>query len=139
MSDSEAVWKAIENAPQQKIEALFAADPDRLKLLTLDLAGLYFDWSKTHLDAGLIDQFVALSDAMDLKGKRHALFNGESVNPSEGRAAEHPAERGEGTPESVHRAISSPTSTSLSSAQSCTSTILCASMLPPRYSPAVIT
>lgn len=104
MSDSDAIWKAIKEAPQHKIEALFASDPDRLKALTLELGGLYFDWSKTHLDTALIDQFVTLSEAMDLKGKRHALFNGEIVNPSEGRAAEHPAERGEGNPESVHRA-----------------------------------
>ena len=33
----------------QRLDELFAAEPDRLARLTLDVAGIYFDWSKTHL------------------------------------------------------------------------------------------
>ncbi|MEA3004115.1 MAG: glucose-6-phosphate isomerase, partial [Sphingomonadales bacterium] len=40
----------------------------------------------------------------DLAGAREALFAGRIVNPTEGRAAEHSAERGQGAPESVARA-----------------------------------
>ncbi len=94
-------WTAIEKAQQPTLAELFAADPERLERLTLDVAGVYFDWSKTHLDAGLLDAFVALAGARDLAGQRNALFAGGIVNISEGRAAEHTAQRGQGAPESV--------------------------------------
>ncbi|HYZ47686.1 MAG TPA: glucose-6-phosphate isomerase, partial [Sphingomonas sp.] len=83
---------------------LFSADSQRLSRLTLEAAGLYFDWSKTHLTEDLIDQFVRVTGERDLAGAREALFQGRIVNPSEGRPAEHTAERGEGAPDSVARA-----------------------------------
>ena len=97
-------WDAITALAPDRLEALFAADPDRLKRLTLDVAGIHFDWSKTHLTAAAIAAFEALAKARDLAGKREALFAGAAVNATEGRAAEHTAERGEGAPESVARA-----------------------------------
>ncbi|MCH1991066.1 glucose-6-phosphate isomerase, partial [Achromobacter xylosoxidans] len=42
-----------------------------------------------------------MAKAQDLAGKRQAMFSGEIVNVTEGRAVEHTAERGEGKPESV--------------------------------------
>ncbi|MHA6718824.1 glucose-6-phosphate isomerase [Sphingomonas sp. RS6] len=83
---------------------LFADDADRLAALSLDVAGIHFDWSKTHLTGGAIDAFATLAGQMDFAAKRDALFAGEIVNVTEGRAAEHTAERGEGAPDSVARA-----------------------------------
>jgi glucose-6-phosphate isomerase len=83
---------------------LFQAEPDRLSRLVVEEVGLRFDFSKTHLDHALLDGFAALAEARDLPGRREALFRGEALNATEGRAAEHPAERGHGAPESVHRA-----------------------------------
>ena len=97
-------WDAITALAPPRLEALFDADPDRLSRFTLDVAGLHFDWSKTHLTAAAVSAFEALAKAQDLAGKREALFAGAPVNASEGRAAEHCAERGEGHPESVARA-----------------------------------
>lgn len=94
-------WTAIENAAQPSLATLFADDPARLDRLTLDEAGIYFDFAKTHLDGDLIDAFAALAKTQGLAAKREALFAGELVNPSEGRAAEHSAQRGQGSPESV--------------------------------------
>jgi glucose-6-phosphate isomerase len=91
---------------RQKLVQLFEGDPKRLDRLTLEAAGLYFDWSKTHLTPDLIGDFVRLSEQRGLASARHALFAGEVVNTSEGRPAEHTAERGEGAPESVARARS---------------------------------
>lgn len=101
MADSEHLWQAITGAEPQRLTALFDADPDRLAKLTIEEAGLYFDFSKTHLDPDLVGAFAGLADAQDLAGKRDALFAGELVNVSEGRAAEHMAQRGQGAPESV--------------------------------------
>ena len=52
----------------------------------------------------LIDGFLALAEQAGLAARRDAMFAGEIVNPTEGRAAEHVAERGQGAPESVARA-----------------------------------
>jgi glucose-6-phosphate isomerase len=97
-------WSAVEHAETKTLEALFAAEPDRLARLTIDEAGIRFDFAKTHLSRSEIDAFVKLAEAADLAGRRDALFAGDIVNATEGRAAGHTAERGEGAPESVARA-----------------------------------
>ena len=81
-------WTAIEKADQKRLTQLFADDPDRLARFTLEEAGIYFDWSKTHLTREIVQAFAALAETRDLAGKREALFSGEIVNPTEGRAAE---------------------------------------------------
>lgn len=102
--DENQAWAAIEAVEPRTLAALFAAEPDRLPRLALDLRGLHFDFSKTHLGASLVASFQALAEARDLAGARDALFAGAIVNPTEDRAAEHSAERGQGAPESVARA-----------------------------------
>lgn len=104
MTEAKAAWEAIRNSPATSLIELFSDEPDRLSRLAIEEAGMLFDFSKTHLSAGLIERFVALSEAAGLAARREALFAGAVVNPSEGRAAEHPAERGQGAPESVARA-----------------------------------
>src|SRR3954452_8211204 len=94
----------MDQKPIQRLDELFAAEPDRLSRLSVEAAGIYFDWSKTHLDRGIIDQLVARSEAMGFGAARDALFSGAMVNPSEGRPATHVAERGSGAPEDVELA-----------------------------------
>lgn len=106
MADRQAIRTKIDESPRTTLTALFDGDADRLSRLTLAEAGLYFDWSKTHLTDALVKDFVALADASGLAKARDALFAGKVVNPTEGRAAEHTAERGEGAPDSVARARS---------------------------------
>ncbi|MGK6324298.1 glucose-6-phosphate isomerase [Sphingomonas sp. DT-51] len=101
-----ADWSTIEALPQERLETLFANDPDRLKRLSLDVAGIHFDWSKTHLTAEALTAFEALARSVDLAGKREAMFAGANVNVTEDRPVEHTAERGEGKAESVARAAS---------------------------------
>ncbi|MBB3878195.1 glucose-6-phosphate isomerase [Sphingomonas pseudosanguinis] len=96
-----ADWSTIESLPQTPLLDLFANDPNRLASLSLDVAGIHFDWSKTHLTPEAIAAFAELAKAQGLAAKRDALFGGEVVNVTEGRAVEHTAERGEGNPESV--------------------------------------
>jgi len=97
-------WTAIEAAAARPLAELFEAEPDRLQRLVIDEAGIRFDFSKTHLDHETLAAFLRLAEAQDLAGAREALFSGKTVNPTEGRAAEHSAERGQGAPESVARA-----------------------------------
>lgn len=97
-------WRPIEALESQHLTALFASDADRVARFSVDVAGLHFDWSKTHLTAEAVSAFEALCRAQDLAGKREALFSGAAINATERRAAEHTAERGEGNEESVARA-----------------------------------
>nr|MBA3897904.1 glucose-6-phosphate isomerase [Sphingomonadaceae bacterium] len=95
-------WTAISALPRTPLKALFEAEADRLSRLSVDVAGLHFDFSKTHLSRAALAAFAGGEAA--LVKARDALFAGAIVNVSEGRPAEHVAERGEGAPESVARA-----------------------------------
>src|SRR5688500_4552891 len=94
-------WQAIDSLGVKRLDELFKAEPDRLSRLSFEVAGIYFDWSKTHLDAGLTTAFAAVAEKAGLASARDALFGGGIVNPSEGQAAEHVAERGSGAPDAV--------------------------------------
>src|SRR5688572_27119748 len=100
-------WAALDPGHETLAE-LFAADPDRVARLSarLDLGtgGVLFDWSKTHLTEPLLAGFEALAGAAGFAEQRRRLFAGEVVNPSENRAAEHPALRGVGKAASVEEA-----------------------------------
>ena len=94
----------MEQMSIKPLEELFAKEPDRLAKLSFEVSGLYFDWSKTHLDQEIINQFLARADEMGFAASRDALFAGDIVNPSENRSATHIAERGSGAPQDVELA-----------------------------------
>ncbi|HUE79068.1 MAG TPA: glucose-6-phosphate isomerase [Sphingomicrobium sp.] len=94
-------WQAIDSHRGKRLDELFDAEPDRLSRLSFEVAGIYFDWSKTHLDAELLAAFAAVSEKRGFTAAREALFGGGIVNPSEGQPASHVAERGSGSPDAV--------------------------------------
>lgn len=71
----------------------FAADPDRLARMSVEAAGLYLDLSKQSWTREAFDACLDLARASDVEGRRAALFAGEAVNLTEGRAVLHPALR----------------------------------------------
>ena len=91
----------MEQGSIKSLGALFTAEPDRLSRLSFEAAGIYFDWSKTHLDQGILTDVLGRAEKMGFAGAREALFTGQVVNPSEDRAATHVAERGNGAPQDV--------------------------------------
>ena len=97
-------WSAVKSLEAPTLSELFARDSGRVASLSADVSGIHFDWSKTHLTAELITAFSKIAADMGLVAKRDALFAGEKINVTEGRAVEHTAERGEGSPDSVSRA-----------------------------------
>lgn len=97
-------WTRLDGIERKGIADLFTAEPDRLARLSLDTCGIHFDFAKTHLSAAHLDAFAGLVEQQDLVGARETLFTGGLTNPTEDRAAEHTAERGEGTAETVARA-----------------------------------
>ena len=101
---SDDAWSGIGEAVTTPLAELFAAEPDRLERLVVEEAGIRFDFAKTHLSRALVAAFLRLAGESGLAERRDALFAGGEVNPTEGRAAEHSAERGQGAPDSVARA-----------------------------------
>src|SRR5206468_11469926 len=53
---------AMQKPPIKRLEELFAAEPDRLARLSFEAVGIYFDWSKTHLDQSLVSEFLARAE-----------------------------------------------------------------------------
>ena len=57
---------------------------DRLSRLSFEVAGIYFDWSKTHLDRAAIDRFAERAEAMGFAAARDALFRGRNRQSERG-------------------------------------------------------
>ncbi|WP_164157300.1 glucose-6-phosphate isomerase [Sandarakinorhabdus rubra] len=79
------------------IAGLFAAEPDRLARLSLSACSIHADLSRLALPAAGLELMLEAARAADLAGWRERLFSGAVVNPTEGRAATHTAERGSGS------------------------------------------
>ncbi len=98
------IWNELNNQQTPSLQDLFRDNPDRTAAMTLRQNDLLFDFSKTHLDKATISHFCDLAENMSLTNARENLFNGAIVNVTEGRAAEHTAERGNGSANSVSMA-----------------------------------
>ena len=110
MTDRQAIadiWNEIEQLEVPELRGVFADDPDRLGNMVLREAGIRFDFAKTHLTRTSLAAFLRLAEAVDFETRRAAMFAGEAINVTEGRAVEHTAERGEGKAQSVDAARAS--------------------------------
>jgi glucose-6-phosphate isomerase len=97
MADLDAAWTRLEDAAkaagEKRIVEFFEAEPRRLESLTLDVAGLHIDLSKQAWDEAGVEAALDLAHAADVEGARAAMFGGEAINSSEGRAVLHTALR----------------------------------------------
>ncbi len=93
-------WQAlIENHRHLKtttMRELFSADPQRFKGFSLQLDDLLFDFSKNLITEKTINLLGELADQTGLRKRINALFAGEKINNTEGRAALHTALRNRG-------------------------------------------
>jgi len=76
-----------------RVRDFFAMDPARFENYSVSLDDFLFDYSKHKITRETVDLLVRLADARDLAGRRAALFAGQAVNNTEGRAAMHMALR----------------------------------------------
>lgn len=94
MSD---IWNRLKTHRNQqgeaRIESLFAADTDRVAGFSTRAEGLIFDWSKTMIDAEARDLLLDLARTAGVQARRDAMFAGEKINETEGRAVLHSALR----------------------------------------------
>src|SRR5260370_9057127 len=90
-------WKALEAHNKAirglHLRQLFADDPKRGERLTAEAAGIYLDYSKNRITSETINLLLDLAAAVGLRAKIDAMFRGEKINVSEGRAVLHVALR----------------------------------------------
>ena len=87
------VLKLGAEAKDRSILGLFDANADRASAFSARLDDLLFDYSKTSLDTASLDALIALAEAAGLPARRDAMFSGEKINETEGRAVLHTALR----------------------------------------------
>jgi glucose-6-phosphate isomerase len=75
------------------LRTLFADESRRGERFAVDAAGLYLDYSKQRITEETIDLLIDLADACGLRGRIDAMFRGEPINTTEGRAVLHVALR----------------------------------------------
>ncbi|MFC9618757.1 glucose-6-phosphate isomerase [Streptomyces sp. NPDC056930] len=103
MSDSPKLthrpqWKALEDHRAKELQHLqlrdlFAADPGRAGRYTVRAGDLRIDYSKHLITDETLALLQELATATDVFGLRDAMFRGEKINVTEGRAVLHTALR----------------------------------------------
>lgn len=91
------VWKKL-NAHYKKIKDtelkdLFADDPERFEKFSLQFEDILVDFSKNRITQKTIHLLEELAQQSELKAAIEAMFNGEAINETEGRAVLHTALR----------------------------------------------
>ena len=90
-------WKALgahfETIGKRHLRELFAEDAGRGERLTAEAAGLFLDYSKNRVTDETLGLLVKLAEECGLRGKIDAMFRGDKINVTEGRAVLHVALR----------------------------------------------
>lgn len=90
-------WQALK-AHHDKIKSLhlremFAKDPGRGERFVAEGAGLYLDYSKNRINGETLRLLLRLAEERGVAARRDAMFRGEKINTTEGRASFHVALR----------------------------------------------
>lgn len=87
--------QAAERLQLVHLRDLFASDPNRVDSLSLELHGLYADFSKNRVDGELMELLYGLAEEAQLREAIEAQFSGVAINQTEGRSVLHTALRSE--------------------------------------------
>ena len=92
-----AAWKQLARAAPaaqaSSTRELFAADPARFAHCSVQAAGLLFDYSRQRVTPDVVAGFAALAEQLKLRERIAAMFRGDAINTTEGRAVLHTALR----------------------------------------------
>jgi glucose-6-phosphate isomerase len=98
-----AEWRALQDhyvkVEHAHLRELFAEDPKRGQAMTLEVDGLYLDYSKNRVTYETLRLLIALAERSGLRQRIDAMFAGEKINVTEERAVLHVALR---APEGEH-------------------------------------
>ena len=88
-------WDALKThwSAKETRHILDLLDESRAAEFSVRTDGMLFDYSKTNLDATARDMLLGLVESSGLTKRRNAMFSGEKINETEGRAVLHTALR----------------------------------------------
>lgn len=90
-------WQALSQHFQsiqgKHLRELFKEDPQRGEQLTLEVDGLFLDYSKNRVTRQTLPLLIELAQACDVPSRIAAMFAGEKINITEDRAVLHTALR----------------------------------------------
>ncbi len=96
LTDSSA-WKTLQEhygeISSLHMRDLFAQDPERFEKFSLRLGDILFDYSKNRITEKTLSLLLNLANQAGLDEKIQAMFAGEKINITEGRAVLHVALR----------------------------------------------
>jgi glucose-6-phosphate isomerase len=96
-------WQALQehyrDLERAHLRDLFAEDPTRGEAMTLEVDGVYLDFSKNRVTGETLRLLVALAKRAGLRERIDAMFTGEKINVTEDRPVLHVALR---APEDEH-------------------------------------
>ncbi|MDX1491523.1 MAG: glucose-6-phosphate isomerase [Pseudohongiellaceae bacterium] len=97
-SSSESWHKLFQHYEQlksrdQRIDALFAADPERFQHFSLQICEILLDYSKNLVTEDTLNLLFKLAREAKLEAAIKAMFRGDNINNTEGREALHIALR----------------------------------------------
>ncbi|MCB0224645.1 MAG: glucose-6-phosphate isomerase, partial [Anaerolineae bacterium] len=91
------VWQALaehkQNIEGLHMRDLFAQDPDRFQKFSLQFEDILFDYSKNRITPETMSLLSILAQEAGLAAKIDAMFSGQKINNTEGRAVLHIALR----------------------------------------------
>jgi glucose-6-phosphate isomerase len=92
-----AAWKALQQHhnlfEQVHIKDLFSNDADRFSKFSLCAKNILFDYSKNSITENTVELLLQLAEECKVKDAIEAMFSGEKINQTEGRAVLHTALR----------------------------------------------
>ena len=90
-------WQALtahhEKVKTRHLRELFSEDPQRGESLTAEAVGLFLDYSKNRVTGETLRLLLQLAHDCGLSDRIKAMFGGEKINVTEGRAVLHVALR----------------------------------------------
>jgi glucose-6-phosphate isomerase len=94
---SRPAWRALAEhhaaIRERHLRELFAEDPRRGERLAVEALGLYLDYSKNRITDETLRLLLQLAEQSGLRARIDAMFRGEKINITEGRAVLHVALR----------------------------------------------
>ena len=103
MTQLDAAWESVHDAARRlrgrHLRSLFADDPNRFRRFSVRLDDLLIDFSKEKLDSEALEALLTLAARAGIEARRDAMFAGDRINETEGRAVLHAALRAGRDPE----------------------------------------
>ena len=87
------LFQHLNQIKDRKINSLFDQDKDRVSKFSIFQEDLFLDFSKTNIDEKALKLLINLAKSRRIFEARDAMFRGEPINSSEGRAVLHAALR----------------------------------------------